>query len=142
MAENIISGKKYKVLQNGVWNLFSFFTKASDVEFDDGMNAEEKMQDIERNGFGVELTQSAYNALSESERNNGTYWVTDGEGGEGDGSGVYIETTDVINNLTSTATNLPLSAKQGKVLNEKMLHIVSFDAATGTLITKSWDYAG
>lgn len=45
--ENIISGKKYKVFKNGIWKIFSFFTKASDVEFDDGMNAEEKIQDIE-----------------------------------------------------------------------------------------------
>ena len=45
--ENIITGKKYKVLQNGIWNIFSYFTKASDIEFDDGMNAEEKILDIE-----------------------------------------------------------------------------------------------
>ena len=56
--ENIVNGKKYKVLQNGIWNILSFFTKASDVEFDDGMNAEEKMQDIESkisSGSNIEL---------------------------------------------------------------------------------------
>lgn len=136
--ENIITGKKYKVLQNGIWNIFSYFTKASDVEFDDGMNAEEKILDIE----GIELTQAEYNALSEEERKNGTYWVTDGEGAEGEGSGVYLETTDVVDNLSSTATNLPLSANKGREINEKMIHIVSFDATTGTLVTKSWDYVG
>ena len=71
--ENIVSGKKYKVLQNGVWKLFSFFTKASDVEFDDGMNAEEKILDIE----GLELTKAEYDALSEEEQKTGTYFSTD-----------------------------------------------------------------
>ena len=128
-----------KIINNGI-----VYGGGSSVELDATLSIEGKAADAQAVGkvLGIELTQAEYNALSESERNNGTYWVTDGEGGEGDGSGIYIETTDVIDNLTSTATNLPLSAKQGKVLNEKTLHIVSFDATTGTLVTKSWDYEG
>ena len=54
-----------------------------------------------------------------------------------------LGTTEVVNNLESTAANLPLSANQGKVINDnlkKCLQIVSFDVDTGTLITKSYDY--
>ena len=155
--ENIVNGKKYKVLQNGIWKILSFFTKASDVTFDDGMNAEEKIQEIEKNGFGIEITQSDYDKLSEEEKNNGVYWVTDGNGGGGGGSidptlsiegmaadakavgDTKISYTDVVDNLTSTSTNLPLSANQGKVLDanvKKCLQIVSFSG--GTLTTKSF----
>ena len=34
------------------------------------------------------------------------------------GFGAYLTTADVVNNLTSSATNAPLSAAQGKALNE------------------------
>ena len=57
----------------------------------------------------------------------------------------YLSDCEVVDNLLSNSTNLPLSARQGKVLNEKLdncLYIVSFDASTGTLITKSADYKG
>ena len=36
------------------------------------------------------------------------------------GSPNVIKITDIVDNLTSTATNLPLSAKQGKALNDKI----------------------
>lgn len=32
----------------------------------------------------------------------------------------YLQTTSVVDNLTSTSTNTPLSANQGKVLNDKL----------------------
>ena len=56
-----------------------------------------------------------------------------------------ISGADVVDNLNSTSTDLPLSANQGKILNDKAaqaLYIVSFDASTGTLTTKSADYTG
>lgn len=34
--------------------------------------------------------------------------------------GSYLKTTDVVNNLTSTATTQPLSAAQGKALNDQI----------------------
>lgn len=134
--ENIVSGKKYKVLQNGIWNLFSFFTKASDVEFDDGMNAEEKMQDIEKNGFGIEITQADYDALSEEEQKTGVYWITDGEGGTGGGSSdnTKISYDDVVDNLESTATNLPLSANMGRELKDSLGTQVTY-TLSGTTLT-------
>ena len=39
------------------------------------------------------------------------------------GIGNYLTTGDVVNNLTSTATDKPLSAAQGKDLNEKKVGI-------------------
>lgn len=62
--------------------------------------------------------------------------------GGGGGDGTSLSYTDVVDNLTSTASKMPLSANSGRLLNEKTIHIVSFDAATGTLVTKSWDYEG
>lgn len=41
------------------------------------------------------------------------------------GFGAYLTTTDVINNLTSTATNKPLSAAQGKALNDMITGIIA-----------------
>ena len=44
MIENLVSGKKYRILTdatNDVWDRISFWTKASDVHYDDGTTAEE-----------------------------------------------------------------------------------------------------
>lgn len=120
--ENIVNGKKYKVLQDGIWKIFSFFTKASDVEFEDGMNAEEKIQFIEENGVGIELTLAEYESLSEEEKNNGTYWITDANGTSG-GDGDFLKPTDVVDSLESTATDLPLSANMGRQLKEEIENI-------------------
>lgn len=38
--------------------------------------------------------------------------------------GSYLKTTDVVNKLTSTSTTQPLSAAQGKALNDKLASIV------------------
>ncbi len=46
MAIQIITGKKYHILTdlaNKVWSVISFWTKASDVEFNDGKTAETKL---------------------------------------------------------------------------------------------------
>ena len=43
MTENIVTGKKYRILidaVNDIWDRISFWAKASDVEFDDGTTAE------------------------------------------------------------------------------------------------------
>lgn len=131
--ENIVTGKKYKVLQDGIWKIFSFFTKASDVEFNDGMNAEEKIQFIEENGVGIELTLAEYEALSEEEKNNGTYWITDDNGTSGDG-GRFLKTTDVVNSLDVSDSTVPLSANMGKELNNKLGDQVTYTLNGTTLI--------
>lgn len=40
---------------------------------------------------------------------------------------------DVVDNLTSTSTNLPLSAKQGKVLNDKVSKVKTYVGSDGKL---------
>lgn len=57
MRENIVTGKKYRILVDEIanlWDRISFWTKASDVEFDDGSTVEEnkvivnqKIEDLE-----------------------------------------------------------------------------------------------
>ena len=42
-----------------------------------------------------------------------------------DGLAAKVETSDVVNNLTSTSTTAPLSAAQGKVLNDTLTGLVS-----------------
>ena len=51
---------------------------------------------------------------------NGSYVALCPVGLQGGGGGGYLTPEDVVDNLTSTATDKPLSAKQGRVLNENM----------------------
>ncbi len=47
--EEIVTGRKFRKLideANKLWQRISFWTKASDVEFDDGQTAETKIRDI------------------------------------------------------------------------------------------------
>lgn len=44
---------------------------------------------------------------------------------EGHQVGEFVLKTDVVNNLTSTATNVPLSAAQGKALNDKIATVTT-----------------
>lgn len=54
--------------------------------------------------------------------------------------------TDIIDDLSTavavTQSQTPLGCGVAKELNQEMLHIVSFDVSTGTLVTKSYDYTG
>ena len=43
----------------------------------------------------------------------------------------YLQTTDVVDNLTSTSTTAPLSAKQGKELNDKIGNILTIINGNG-----------
>lgn len=46
MAENIVTGKKYRILKDvatKTWDRISFWSKASDIEFNDGKTAETKL---------------------------------------------------------------------------------------------------
>lgn len=44
----------------------------------------------------------------------------------------YLQTTDVVDNLTSTSTTAPLSAKQGKVLNELIGYAITYIIGSGS----------
>jgi len=39
---------------------------------------------------------------------------------------VYVKKADVVDNLTSTSTTAPLSAKQGKVLNDLIGEAITY----------------
>lgn len=113
-TEQIITGKKYKVLKNGIWKIYSFFTKATDVVFNDGKTAEAKISEI-----GTSISEI------EAEK---------------------TDKDDIINDLRTavavTNTQTPVGCGVAKELNQKTLHIVSFDVESGTLVTKSYDYNG
>lgn len=51
---------------------------------------------------------------------NGSYVALCPVGLQGGGGGGYLTPEDVLDNLTSTATDKPLSANQGRVLNENI----------------------
>ncbi len=56
MSTQIVTGKKYHILTdlvNKVWSVISFWTKASDVEFNDGKTAQTKLGAI--NGITSDL---------------------------------------------------------------------------------------
>ena len=46
--------------------------------------------------------------------------------------GSYLKTTDVVNNLTSTAMDKPLSANMGKTLNNNIINLVRKFTYVGT----------
>jgi len=59
----------------------------------------------------------------------------------------FVEKTDIVNNLTSTSTTQPLSAAQGKVLNEQITKIgdmvaknVAMNTNTKMMITRSYQH--
>ena len=63
--ETIVTGRVHRVLVDKatkLWQKLSFWTKASDVEFNDGKSAEEKFGGY--SFYPDELTMNEYNALS------------------------------------------------------------------------------
>lgn len=68
LNEKIITNRKFRKLadkKKKLWYRFSFWTKASDVEFDDGLSAEEKLGNLKF----VSLTAEQYNSLSIKDSN-------------------------------------------------------------------------
>lgn len=76
--ETIVTGRKFRKLVDEatkLWQRISFWTKASDVEFDDGKTAQEKLGNLRF----VSLTEEAYNNLSVKDDNT-IYFTTKSEG--------------------------------------------------------------
>lgn len=46
LNEKIITGRRFRQKINDMWVRFSFWTKAADVEFEDGKNAQQKVDGI------------------------------------------------------------------------------------------------
>lgn len=114
MASFDFKGKEYRVYKSGIWKLYSFLTHASDVVFDDNKTVEEKISEINTSIQNIKTSKP--------------------------------DKSDVVNDLNTaiavTNTQTPIGCGVAKELNQKTLHIVSFDASSGTLITKSYDYTG
>lgn len=71
--EQIVTGRKFRKLVDEttkLWQRISFWTKASDVEFNDGKTAEEKIGNLKF----VSLTAAQYSNLS-SKDNTTIYFV-------------------------------------------------------------------
>ena len=49
VQETIVTGRKYRIWDavNNIWKRISYWTKASDVEYEDGLNGEDKIQQID-----------------------------------------------------------------------------------------------
>lgn len=63
---------------------------------------------------------------------NGSYVALCPVGLQGGGGGGYLTPEDVVDSLTSTATDKPLSANQGKVLNDKIPTVDNSLTSTST----------
>lgn len=65
MKEQIVTGKKFRILTDvtsRLWHVISFWTKAQDVEFNDGTNAQSKLGNIA--GISDSLTSTASNVAA------------------------------------------------------------------------------
>ena len=62
IQETIKAGKKLRRYVDGAWERLSFWHKASDCEFDDGMNAQEKLGDIKGITASTNVTNTGYAA--------------------------------------------------------------------------------
>ena len=122
---SILSGflktKRRRLTDEG-YILQSEWTSASTVEFADGMNAEEKMQDIESQ------------ILNMSQVELDTTLSVEGQAADAKAVGdTKISYTDVVDNLESTSTDLPLSANMGRELNNKLGEQVTYTLSGTTL---------
>lgn len=74
IKEEIVTGRKFRKLVDEatkLWQRISFWTKACDVEFEDGLTAEEKIGNLKF----VSLTAAQYSIAAKDD--NTVYFVTD-----------------------------------------------------------------
>lgn len=74
-TENIATGKKYRILVdavNDIWDRISFWTKASDVEFNDGSNLEDAKSSF---GKGMLQRNTVYHEGDIAYTNSAPSWV-------------------------------------------------------------------
>lgn len=103
---NILVAEDYKINEIGLFctvNSVEYLYALAAVPNDDGM--EMPAYDVDAENL-TQFIQEWYVANS----NHANIAVNPG--------GAYIPVTDIVDNLTSTSTTKPLSAKQGKVLND------------------------
>lgn len=78
LNEQIVTGRKFRKcidVVNKAWQRISFWTKACDVEFDDGMTAEDKIMALTANGAITEV--QLVDALPDDAASHPTifYWI-------------------------------------------------------------------
>ena len=102
-------------------------TNAKELNYDnsniglDSTNVQDAIDEIHEKSIeniGIEMTLAEYNALSEEEKNSGTYWITDLDNDiSGGNSGSNVE---VVDSLDSTDIDKALSANMGRQLKEEL----------------------
>lgn len=133
--------KVKKKTTDGYTNAIPVGAKAQNVILNNGTVLQDVIDVLSTGQAGHrDLTQAQYNALTEQEKYNGTvYFVQDGaSNGTITNASVIgyndtnvqsaldnisinkINYSDVVNNLTSNSTSLPLSAAQGKELKDQI----------------------
>lgn len=104
--EQIVTGRKFRKLVDEatkLWQRISFWTKASDVEFNDGKTAEEKLGKI--NGITNSLNSNSSNiVLSAAAGNNLQSQITQLTNTENNLKNQVTQLTNTINNLGTQAT--------------------------------------
>ena len=116
---SILSGffktKKYRKTDTG-YQLQSEWTSASTVEMADGNTAETNLGAIQ--GITDSLTATSSNIALSAKAGNNLQGQIDTVNSN---LGKKVNTSDVVNNLTSTSTTKPLSAAQGKALYDNRI---------------------
>lgn len=133
--------KVKKKTASGFTTALPIGAKAQDITLQDGTILQDVIDVLSTGQAGhISLTQAQYNALSEEEKNNGTVYFVEDSASSGTITNAsvigYNDTnvqsaldnisinkinySDVVNNLTSNSTSLPLSAAQGKELKDQI----------------------
>lgn len=92
---------RQKISETEYGDPIAFGADAINVSTDDGGNAQEKFDDIYTE-LGREITEAEYNALSDEEKNTGTYYITDMDATEASSSDIIYDNS----NSTLTSTNV------------------------------------
>ena len=105
---------KYYDVDSGTW-------KYADKVISGGSGSNYNIQFVEQSLTDEQKNQARNNigAASEEEVSNIVEEVL------GSGTGNILRSADVIDNLTTTSTDKPLSANQGKILNESVKQVSS-----------------
>ena len=151
--EQIVTGRKFRKLVDEatkLWQRISFWTKASDVEFDDGFTAETKMGAI--NGITDSLVSTSSNVAASakalSQLNNNLMFITDNgaiKSLDVREDGVYItyvptsgadSVTKKLGNsgITITTTVLGIGSNGGTNINMKVVD------NNGKVLYDNWTY--
>ena len=116
--------KDYHQTEDGSYKLTSRWTSSNTVELDDGSTVEEKFTETDSKLNNI--TDSILDTMEEIEANTQDNQLAGALALKELSEDVttrfeeVVAKADVIDNLVSTETNLPLSANQGRVLSERV----------------------